>query len=55
LGIRPGTNPSPVNLKTINASSATGTGRKKPVSALLTASMVLFWRSYRKMFETPVV
>ena len=49
-----GTNPSAVKTSTISRPSASGTGRKKPVSAFETASIAPEATSYRKMLDTPV-
>ncbi len=49
-----GTKPSPVYVSTIRRPSASGTGRKNPVSALETASTAPVATSQRKMFDTPV-
>ena len=42
-----GTNPSPVKRRTTRESSERGTGRKKPVSVLVTMSIESVRRSYR--------
>ncbi len=49
-----GAKPVPMYSWTISVPSAIGMGRKKPVSALLTASSSPVAGSKRKMLETPV-
>ena len=52
--MRAGTKPWPENRNTSSSCSPITCGRKNPVSAFVRASVFLFSRSYRKMFDAPV-